>query len=74
MGSTQQALRAAPALLRPYRLGPEDEDIDRLYTRISKEVDRQLQDDDIDDIENFIPGRRPTPNRNRDWNVCCGRA
>ncbi len=56
-----KTLRAALTMLRPYRLGPENEDIDRLYIRISKEVDRQEQDEDIDDIENFIPGQSSDP-------------
>ena len=56
-----KTLRAALTLLRPYRLGPENEDLDRLYTRISREVDRQQQDEDIDDIENFIPGQPSDP-------------
>ena len=56
-----KTLRAALTLLRPYRLGPENEDLDRLYTRINREVDRQQQDEDVDDIENFIPGQPSDP-------------
>jgi superfamily II DNA or RNA helicase len=64
---TRQAIRAnwgldVPILreslgeLRPYRLGPPDESVESLYRRIVAEVDRQNRDDDIEDIEEFIPG------------------
>lgn len=56
-----KTLRAALTLLRPYRLGSETEGIDSLYIRIRREVDRQQQDEDIDDIENFIPGQPSDP-------------
>ena len=56
-----RVLRSALATLRPYRLGAEDEDIDKLYARILKEVDRQQQESDVDDIENFVPGQASDP-------------
>lgn len=37
--------------LRPYRLGPRDEPINHLFARIIKEVGRQHDDGDVDDIE-----------------------
>ena len=49
-------LRAALSALRPSRLGSPDEQVDALYKRIYAEIDRQDQDDDVDDIEEFIPG------------------
>ena len=42
-----EALRA----LRPYRMGPRDEPVDDLFARILKEIDRQEEDNDIEDIE-----------------------
>lgn len=58
----RQALRAgwklsdsplsdALAALRPYRSGPADEPVRQLYTRLITEVRRQVEDDDIEDIE-----------------------
>lgn len=52
----EQYLREALATLRPYRLGASDEDLDKLYARIDKEVERQKQDADVDDIEDYVPG------------------
>jgi len=49
-------LREALSCLRPYRLGPENEDISTLFRRICQEVAQQQRDDDIDDIEEYIPG------------------
>lgn len=37
--------------LRPYRMGPADEPIDQLFQRILKEVGRQHDEGDVDDIE-----------------------
>lgn len=51
-----RVLRSALAALRPYRLGPPNEDVDILYRRILMEVDRQQRDADVDDIEDYIPG------------------
>ena len=56
-----RALSDALAVLRPYRLGPEDEPIERLFNRITKEVDKQQTDADVEDIEDFLPGQ------DRDW-------
>jgi hypothetical protein len=58
-------LRAAVASLRPYRLGPDDENIDALYSRILKEVDRQQQSGDVEDIEAFVPGQPSDPESQR---------
>jgi SNF2 family DNA or RNA helicase len=55
------SLKLALAALRPYRLGPADEPIEKLFQRIVKEVDRQQSDADIEDIEDFVEGR------DRDW-------
>jgi superfamily II DNA or RNA helicase len=44
-------LQAAIAAVRPYRLGPRDEPLNVLFARISKEVARQKQAQDVDDIE-----------------------
>lgn len=62
---TNHVLRAAMASLRPYRLGPEDENIDLLYGRILKEVDRQQQSGDVEDIETFVPGQPSDPESQR---------
>jgi superfamily II DNA or RNA helicase len=57
------ALKAALASIRPYRMGSPDENIDDLWTRICREVTRQLDDEDIDDIEEAeeVRGWRPNP-------------
>jgi hypothetical protein len=47
-------LRLAIAGLRPYRLGPENEPLDQLFDRITKEVNRQKRDADVEDIEEAI--------------------
>ena len=44
-------MRRALESIRPYRLGPDDEPIESLYERIQKEIGRQADDADIDDIE-----------------------
>jgi superfamily II DNA or RNA helicase len=51
-----KALAAALGILRPYRMGPEDEAIPLLYDRINNEIGRQNRDADIADIEDYIPG------------------
>ncbi len=56
-GQRNAVLRAAMASLRPYRLGPDNENIDALYNRMLKEVDRQRQSGDVEDIETFVPGQ-----------------
>jgi superfamily II DNA or RNA helicase len=48
---SSQQLRASIAAIRPYRLGPRDESLEGLFARISKEVARQRQAQDVDDIE-----------------------
>lgn len=50
----ERTLRNALAMLRPYRLGTEDEPLDQLYQRIVKEVDRQRRDADVEDIEEMF--------------------
>src|SRR5262249_13989294 len=45
------ALADAIAALRPYRSGREDEPVEQLYQRIRKEVDRQREAADVEDIE-----------------------
>jgi superfamily II DNA or RNA helicase len=47
------ALATALGAIRPYRLGPADEPIDKLFVRIVTEVDRQLLDADVEDIEDL---------------------
>lgn len=54
--ASDPTLREALSSLRPYRLGSPDEPVDALYKRIYAEIDRQDSDDDVDDIEDFIPG------------------
>lgn len=50
---TNPALREAIAAIRPYRLGPADEDVTKLYERIAKEIRQQEQNADVDDIESY---------------------
>ncbi|MBX7135831.1 MAG: DEAD/DEAH box helicase [Fimbriimonadaceae bacterium] len=54
--SSNSTLRGALAELRPYRLGPPDEDTDSLFRRIYLEVVQQQRDADVDDIEDYVPG------------------
>jgi superfamily II DNA or RNA helicase len=44
-------LKDALAALRPYRNGAVDEEIDRLFGRIDREINRQKTYGDVDDIE-----------------------
>jgi superfamily II DNA or RNA helicase len=44
-------LQAAVAAVRPYRLGPSNEALDALFARICREVGRQKQTQDVDDID-----------------------
>lgn len=53
---SSSTLRDALSTLRPYRLGPEDEPVERLFERITKEVGRQQRDADVEDIEEIIDG------------------
>lgn len=59
--ATNPTLQNALATLRPYRLGPPNEDIDRLYLRIQKEVNQQQSSADVDDIETYVPGQPSDP-------------
>ena len=54
-------LREAIAAMRPYRLGPADEPVDKLFARIAHEVDQQLEDADIEDIEEMEDDGRWRP-------------
>jgi superfamily II DNA or RNA helicase len=54
--SENPVLTDALKALRPYRLGSPDEPIEELYQRIVKEVDRQQQDEDVEDIEESVDG------------------
>lgn len=51
------ALAAAMAAIRPYRGGAADESASSLYGRMRKEVERQVRDDDLDDLEDAEEGR-----------------
>ena len=44
-------LKDALAALRPYRNGPVDEEIERLFSRIQRDIDRQKGYGDVEDIE-----------------------
>jgi superfamily II DNA or RNA helicase len=46
-------LRAAVSALRPYRLGPANEAIERLFDRMTREVEQQWRDADVEDMEDF---------------------
>jgi len=46
-----KTLAEAVAALRPYRRGPDDEPVDKLFGRMTREVALQREQDDIDDIE-----------------------
>jgi superfamily II DNA or RNA helicase len=48
---THETLKQAVAGLRPYRAGQPNEQVEALFARIQKEVARQQQDADVDDIE-----------------------
>lgn len=50
-GLEHEVLKTAIAAIRPYRLGPSDEPLNLLFARLSKEVARQNQAQDVDDIE-----------------------
>jgi superfamily II DNA or RNA helicase len=49
--SNRPNLAEALLTLRPYRMGPLDEPVESLFQRICKEIDRQRQDADIEDME-----------------------
>jgi superfamily II DNA or RNA helicase len=52
--SKRRVLAEALLALRPYRMGPTDEPVDVLFDRIRKEIDRQKQAADIEDIEDSV--------------------
>ena len=45
------ALRKSLEVLRPYRNGPEDEDIVSLFNRMNKEIQRQVTTSNLEDLE-----------------------
>lgn len=49
--------------LRPYRGGPADERIGQLFDRLRREIGRQLEADDIDDIEEMEDANGWKPDR-----------
>jgi superfamily II DNA or RNA helicase len=49
----QPPMRDAIAALRPYRNGPENESVERLYDRLRMEINRQSADADLDDLEDL---------------------
>ncbi|MEP7274307.1 MAG: helicase-related protein, partial [Acidobacteriota bacterium] len=51
--ASEPILRRAIAELRPYRLGPPDQPVDELFNRMKKEVDRQRQDAELEDLEEY---------------------
>jgi len=50
-----KTLASAIAALRPYRNRPADESTESLFIWITKEIRRQMQDADVDDIEDVDP-------------------
>lgn len=55
-------LDKALAAIRPYRLGPAEEPIADLFARIAREVERQIDDADIEDIEEIEDDGKWRPN------------
>ena len=55
-------LEEALAAIRPYRLGPVDEPVDQLLSRITREVSRQIDDADVEDIEEIDQEGKWRPN------------
>jgi hypothetical protein len=49
------SLHDALAALRPYRDGPIDEPLEQLLARLRKEVERQRDDADLEDVEDDVP-------------------
>ncbi len=49
--STSPVLREALAALRPYRMGAPTEPVEALFQRMMKEIERQREDADIEDLE-----------------------
>jgi len=56
-------LKQALALIRPYRLGPEDEPIPSLFARVKRETQAQTQAAEIDDIEEVDDEARWKPDQ-----------
>jgi len=56
-------LERAVSALRPYRGGPADEPASSLLARLEREVGRQLEDDDLDDLEELEEGDGWRPDR-----------
>jgi superfamily II DNA or RNA helicase len=60
LAADDPALAAAIAAIRPYRGGAPTEPVAAVYARIRREVERQLRDDDLDDVEEHdAQGWRP---------------
>ncbi len=62
---TLPGLDDALMAIRPYRQGRPDEPIDALFARISKEVKRQIDDADVEDIEELDDETTWRPNLDR---------
>ncbi len=50
-GADRRELRNALGAIRPYRLGPDNEQIESLFERIRREVGQQVDSNDLADIE-----------------------
>ncbi len=61
--ASMPALRDALTAMRPYRRGPGDEPIDKLFARIAAEVKEQVEDADVEDIEELEEDGRWRPDR-----------
>ena len=51
MNDKSPALSAAASALRPYRNGPADEPVRQLLERMAKDIGRQLEQGDLEDLE-----------------------
>jgi hypothetical protein len=49
-----RTLTEAVASLRPYRNGPTDENLEQVFARISREIRRQEEEGDVEDIEDEL--------------------
>ncbi len=50
---SKSPMREAFTALRPYRNGPADEPVERLYERILREINQQAKESDFDDLEDI---------------------
>ena len=53
---SKSPMREAIAALRPYRNGPADEPVERLYERVVREINQQNTESDLDDLEDIEGG------------------